>query len=292
VRQTLVDVLLDEGYDVWVENWRASIDFPNNSYTLDQGARLDHPRAVETVRERTGAERVRVVAHCQGSVGFLMAAVAGYLPEDSVSHVVSSAISLFFDVPKMTTLKEHTVLRLAELVGRGADASWAIRAPTPFAKMIAEVATHVEERCGNPACQMANFMYGSGNDVLLLHPNVDDRVHRWSARELGYAPFSLIQQVADSCDKGEAVRARSEVLAPKSYVSDSPKIKNTRFLFLGGERNRMFFPRGQERAAEFLKGHGLDAEFLLLKGYGHLDTFWGRDAASDVFPHILSALEP
>ena len=76
---TLAEYLLKLGYDVWDENWRASIDFPPNSYTLDSAARFDHPRAVDVVLEQTGRAQLRTVVHCQGSVGFLMAYAAGYL---------------------------------------------------------------------------------------------------------------------------------------------------------------------------------------------------------------------
>ena len=30
VERTIVDALVDDGYDVWLENWRASIEFPPN----------------------------------------------------------------------------------------------------------------------------------------------------------------------------------------------------------------------------------------------------------------------
>ncbi|WP_345369078.1 hypothetical protein [Algivirga pacifica] len=35
------------GYDVWVENWRASIEFEPNEWDLDTAAINDHPAAVE-----------------------------------------------------------------------------------------------------------------------------------------------------------------------------------------------------------------------------------------------------
>ena len=38
VQVTLVDFLTKHGYDVWLENWRASIDLPPNRWTLDQAA--------------------------------------------------------------------------------------------------------------------------------------------------------------------------------------------------------------------------------------------------------------
>jgi poly(3-hydroxyalkanoate) synthetase len=57
--RTLVDALIDAGHDVWLENWRASIDIPHNRWTLDQAAVLDHPRAVRTVVQETAATRSR-----------------------------------------------------------------------------------------------------------------------------------------------------------------------------------------------------------------------------------------
>ncbi|MEX0789872.1 MAG: esterase, partial [Actinomycetota bacterium] len=72
VQTTLVDALLEEGYDVWLENWRASIDLPPNEWTLDQAAVYDHPVAVRTVAEATGTDEIKAVIHCQGSTSFMM----------------------------------------------------------------------------------------------------------------------------------------------------------------------------------------------------------------------------
>jgi hypothetical protein len=291
VGETIVDRLLREGYDVWVENWRASIDFPNNSYTLDRAARHDHPRAVQFVADAT-KQRLRTIVHCQGSIGFLLSAIEGRL-EEHVSHIVSSAISLFFEVPYMTWLKQRTVLQVARKLGRGCDAQWGIRAPSPVASTIAALSRMTERPCNNGPCQVANFMYGSGWDVLFLHDNVEDQVHAWSARELGYTPFSLIQQVAESCRYGHIVPADSvDVGAPPSYVASRPKLADdVRVTFIGGTHNRMFHPEGQKRSAEFLAAFGYGAGFVPLVGYGHLDTFWGRDSADYVWPIILDGLD-
>ncbi|MGI9098142.1 MAG: hypothetical protein ACR2H2_06560 [Solirubrobacteraceae bacterium] len=71
-RSTLVEALVDSGYDVWMETWRASKDVPNNTWTLDQAAVLDHPPAVRKILEQTGAESIQAVTHCQGSTSFVM----------------------------------------------------------------------------------------------------------------------------------------------------------------------------------------------------------------------------
>ncbi|MEA2199911.1 MAG: hypothetical protein QOI89_507 [Solirubrobacteraceae bacterium] len=292
--ETFADYLLRQGHDVWVESWRASIDLPNNSYTLDQAARYDHPAAVDTVLSETKdtwpSGTLGAVIHCQGSVGFTMSAVAGFLPS-GVTHVVSSAISMFFEVPGATWLKQRAMMPMVKLLGKGADGQWAIRAQTPAGVLLAAVSRRAERQCQNGPCQIANFVYGSGWDVLLRHDNLDDEVHAWSARELGYTPFSLIGQVSESCRYGHIVPAKHARLpTPPSYVATKP-MTDARFTFIGGDHNRMFDVEGQAKTRDFFGRFGLDAALVLLPGYGHLDTFWGRDAAKDVFPVIRDGLE-
>ena len=98
VRTTIVDYLIDRGYDVWLENWRASIDFAPNKWTLDQAAVFDHPEAIKTVVRETGATDVKAIIHCQGSTSFMMSAIAGLVPQ--VKTIVSNAVSLHTVVPK------------------------------------------------------------------------------------------------------------------------------------------------------------------------------------------------
>ena len=57
--RTLVEALIDDGYDVWMETWRASMDVPNNTWNLDQAAVLDHRRRVRKVVELTGADSIQ-----------------------------------------------------------------------------------------------------------------------------------------------------------------------------------------------------------------------------------------
>jgi len=243
------------------------------------------------VLEQTRSDSLRAVVHCQGSISFLMSITAGFLDGANVSHLVSSAISLFFEVPGATWVKQRTVLPFVRAFGTGGDPQWGIRPQTPAGALLAWLARHTERPCGNAPCQIANYLFGSGWDVLFRHENVDDAVHAWCARELGYTPFSLIGQVAESCRYGHIVpSADSGPGTPPSYLRGVPPM-DTRFTFLAGDHNRMFKPTGQRQAYEFVRQCGLDARFELLPGYGHLDTFWGKDAAREVFPIIHAGLE-
>src|SRR5690349_9058998 len=64
--RSLVDVLLEDGRDVWMLNWRGSTDLGRIPWTLDDVARFDHPAAVRHVADATGAGSIKAIAHCQG----------------------------------------------------------------------------------------------------------------------------------------------------------------------------------------------------------------------------------
>lgn len=294
---SLVDHLLSAGYDVWVQNWRGSIDFPAHSYTLDEVAEQDHPSAVATVKELTGGKAIRAFVHCMGSVSFMVAAVAGYLDSTDVSDVVSSNISLYFKVSGAAWLKQRLLVPSFSLIGRGGDPQWGIRAQTPAGVALAKVASLAQRRCRNGPCQVANFMYGSGHEVLLQHKNVDDVVHAWTARELGYTPFSLIRQVAESSRYGRIVAARkdaSEKHDRTAYLARPPRTGGsggTHFTLIAGGENQMFAPVGQRLTEAFLHQFDVPAKFIELPGYGHVDTVLGRDAPADVFPVVSGGLE-
>src|SRR4051812_28868761 len=110
VETTIVDHLIDCGYDVWLENWRASIDLQPNTWNLDKAAVFDHPRAVKKIVDETGAAKIKAVIHCQGSTSFMMSAVAGLLPQ--VTTIVSNAVSLHPVVPEFSRFKITRLLPL------------------------------------------------------------------------------------------------------------------------------------------------------------------------------------
>jgi len=65
--RNIITALMDEGYDVWLENWRASIDLPPSEWDLDKAASYDHPAAVKKTVELTGRKSMKAIIHCQGS---------------------------------------------------------------------------------------------------------------------------------------------------------------------------------------------------------------------------------
>jgi hypothetical protein len=304
VGPSCAEYLLGLGYDVWVETWRASIDLPPNDYTLDHAAMHDHPQAVRKILSVCDAERpgqrtpLKAIVHCQGSISFMMAAVAGWI-DPRVTHIVSSAVSLFIDVTESTWLKQRLAMPMVARMFDGLDAQWGIRPITPNAGVFAALAKRMERPCGNPTCQVANYMYGSGWDVLFRHvdddgnPWVAGALHEWAGREVGYTPLSLIAQVAQSSRHGYIVPSPTPPPGtPPAYLATPPQTQ-AQITFIAGDHNNMFRWQGQHRAAHFFDeavGEG-QTDFVVLPGFGHLDTFWARDAPTVSFPVMKAGLE-
>jgi predicted alpha/beta hydrolase len=287
--RTMVDALVGAGYDVWVEDWRASIDFPPLRYTLDEAAVFDHPAAVRAVRERTGAETIKALVHCQGSTSFTMSSLAGLV--DDVRTVVSNAVSLHPVVTKRSRLKLSTLTPIASRIYDGADPQWAVRPPTPTRKALAKWVQLTRHDCDEPACMMSQYIYGAGTDVLWRHANLDSATHHWVAREFGYVPFSFFRQILASVKAGHLVPADGLPALPRSFVDATPPQEQL-WTFVGGERNVCFRPEGQRRSQGWFRERSpQDHGFVEFPGYSHLDVFFGRHATEDTFPHILAGLE-
>lgn len=290
VATTLVEDLLEHGWDVWLENWRASIDFGPSEWTLDQAAVYDHPKAVETVIDRTGADTVKAVIHCQGSTSFMMAAVAGLLPK--VDTIVSNAVALHPTVPPLANWKLRMTTPVIRRLSRVLDPRWDVdSAPGLVGRLIALWVRLVHHECDNQVCKMVSFTYGAGAPTLWSHANLNDETHEWLRGEFASVPLSFFRQIARSVREGHLVSVDGLPELPANFVAQPPQT-DARFALLAGADNQCFTPEGQQRTFEFLESHGRGRHSVhILPGYGHLDVFMGQRAATDVFPLIRQELE-
>jgi hypothetical protein len=289
LQTTIADALLQRGYDVWVEGWRACIDDPPRRWTLDEAAAFDHPAAIATVVRETGRHDVRVLAHCLGSASFTIAVVAGLVPQ--VKAMVASAIGLHPVVPKRAQLKTALLMPGLRLTTPYLDAQWGIRAPNLYAKSIALTAQLFRGRdCDDAVCQVANFTYGVGRDLLWQHALLEDDVHHFISREFGYVPVRFFRQIYRSEKQGVLVPFADLDELPDTFTG-APK-QDTAITFAGGLNNRVFLPVGQDRSCEhfnaFAPGRHQRLEW---QRYGHMDPWLGRDAEREIYPSAIAALE-
>ena len=285
---TVVDYLVAQGWDVWLLDWRASIEVAPNPWTLDQAAVHDHPRAIRTILAETGADTVKALVHCQGSCSFVMSVVAGLVPE--VDTVVSNAVSLHPVVPVGSRVKLAALLPMVGMITDYIDPRWGDHAPTLAARAIVLGARLTHHACDNGACRMVSFTYGSGDPALWRHENLSDATHEWIRHEFGAVPVSFFRQMAACVRAGRLVRTGDFPSLPGDFAAQPPRTE-ARFALIAGERNQCFLPESQVATYDWLNRDRKNHHALhVLPGYSHLDVFLGSQAARDVFPLIHTEL--
>jgi hypothetical protein len=288
VETNFVDYLVQQGYDVWLENWRASIDLEPNEWNLDQAAKYDHPKAVEKIVEETGREEIKAVIHCQGSTSFMMSAVAGLVPQ--VKTIVSNAVSLHPVVPRWSVVKSKFALPVVGLFTKYLNPQWGNEAPWVFPKIINAVVNTTHRECDNGVCKEVSFTYGSGFPALWRHENLNDETHEWLKHEFAEVPVHFFYHIKKCIEKGNLVSMQRDEHLPDDYVADIPKT-SARFAFFTGEKNLCFLPESQVRSFEYFDRLAPGRHALhKLPEYSHLDVFMGKNAAEDVFPLMVEEL--
>jgi pimeloyl-ACP methyl ester carboxylesterase len=287
--ENLVAYLARRGWDVWLENWRASIDVPPNEWTLDQAARHDHPRAVETILQQTGADSLDAVIHCQGSTSFMLAAVAGLVPQ--VRTIVSNAVSLHPVVPGWSRFKLGYVVPLVGTMTDYLNPQWDRQSDSGIGRFLHRFAEATHHECDNPVCKQVSFYYGSGFPALWRHENLNDATHEWLRHEFADVPLSFYRQIVRGVRAGHLVPAEPGPDLPEDVATRAPQT-DARFAFLAGTENRCFLPESQVRThAAFERREPGRHALHVLPGYSHLDVFMGQRAHEDVFPIIESELD-
>jgi hypothetical protein len=287
VERTIVDALIDDGWDVWLLNWRASIDLDPVPWTLDDAAAYDHPAAVRYIATETGAASIRAVVHCQGSTSFCMSAVAGLLPE--VDVIVSNAVSLHPMIPAFARFKIAALRPAMQQLTPYLNPAWGDGPTSAFSRAARGVVMATHRECDNPVCRMVSFTYGSGRPALWSHELLNEETHDWLRGEFGVVPMSFFAQMAACVKAGELVSVSNRPGLLSRYAGGAPRT-DARFALFAGERNRCFLPESQRRTHEFLARHRTGDTLHVLPSYGHLDMFLGKHAADNVFPAILAEL--
>jgi len=286
---TIVDALLAHGYDVWLENWRASIDFPPNTWTLDQAARYDHPVAVKTICSETGSDKVKVLAHCQGSTSIMMSAIAGLLPQ--VNVIVSNAVSLNPVVSGVAEMKLKLAVPLLSCFTDYLNPQWGLHAPGVLPKLVKGVVALTHHECNNPVCKQVSFTYGFGFPALWAHENLTPETHEWIKGQFAHVPLRFFRQIGECVKAGHLLAAEDLPELPSDFIEEPPGTE-ARIAFFSGENNRCFLPESQRRSYAYFDR--LRPNFHSLKiipGYGHFDMFLGKTAHQDVFPLMIAELD-
>ncbi|MDO3634619.1 alpha/beta fold hydrolase [Mycolicibacterium arseniciresistens] len=286
----LVEYLCARGYDVWLLDYRSSIDLPasRTEYTADDIAEHDYPAAVDYVLRNTkGKNTVQVVAHCFGSTAFMCAMLAGL---QDVRAAVCSQIATHIDAPFVTRLKSG--LRVPRLLERFGIDTMTARAydDEKLREKLFDQALNLwpmgDERCTSATCHRISFIYA----LLYEHDQLNTLTHQDGLPEMfGITSTSALDHLATM------VRHRTVVGADGSdrYMPHLRRLALP-LTFIHGAKNACFKPSSTEKTMQALTEANGDGFYRrhLIPDYGHIDCIFGRNAAADVFPYIVGGLEP
>ncbi len=280
----LLDLLARAGYDVWLENWRGSTAFAPNAWDLDIVAENDHPVAVREVCRLTGATTLKAIIHCQGSTSFMISACRGYLPQ--VDTILSNAVSLHPVVPAFSVFKLDYLLPMLRPFTGYLNPHWAVEAPTWTARAIRALVMLSHREADTPVGKMVSFTYGAGHPALWELDNLAEETRTWITGEFGPVPLSFFTHIR-RCVRAGVLVSRDGSRDYGQQAGNCP----ARLVFFTGRRNKCFLPDSQERSYDFFEKlrpgfHRLYA----YADYSHLDIFFGRNSAEDIFPTMVKEL--
>lgn len=287
IEQNLLEALYQEGFDVWLLDYRASIDLPsaNTRFSADEIARYDYQAAVNKVLAISGADSVQMVAHCFGATTFVMAMLAGL---QGVRSAVCSQIGAHIQVGAEGKLKTGLYLpSLLEKLGidsldayTDTHANWVERL---YDKALRLYPVSFEEKCNSPTCRRITFMYAP----LYEHDQLNTATHDALHEMFGVANIGAFKHLA--------LMAREEQLMDKNgddtYMPHLERL-NIPLRFIHGAENECFLPASTEKTLNALKAlnNGIAYDRKVIPKYGHIDCIFGKHAARDVYPHIIEHL--
>lgn len=288
IETNLLEYLYANGYDVWLLDYRNSIELP--AVTLqasgDDVATKDYPAAVSKVLELTGAKSVQMVVHCWGSTTFFMAMLAGL---KGVRSAVTSQIATQIRAPLATHIKTglHVPSFLNDL-GIKTLTAYVDNHEALLAKVYDEglrlYPIELKNRCTSSTCHCITFMYAP----LYEHANLNEATHDVLHEMFGVANMKAFIHLARLTNTGHLV----DFDGKDTYLPHLDRLAIP-IAFIHGAQNECFLPLSTELTLNDLakaNGNNLYTRHVI-PGYGHIDCIYGKNAAHDVYPFVLQHLE-
>ena len=283
----LLEFLYARGYDVWLLDFRASIDLEASKTPSsgDDVAQKDYPAAVATVREVTGATSVQMVVHCWGSTTFFMAMLAGL---EGVRSVVCSQIATEIRTPQTTTIKTGLhVPSFLQAIGVTSLTAYTDNEEGLLDKMydagLNLFGADVAKFCSSATCHRITFMYA----LLYEHAQLNQATHDALHEMFGIANMQSFVHLEKLTNAGHLVNDAGDEV----YMSQLKRLALP-ICFIHGSLNQCFLPESTALTLAVLQAvNGDRYERHVIDGYGHIDCIFGKNAAVDVYPIIADYLD-
>ncbi|EDM76394.1 hypothetical protein PPSIR1_07505 [Plesiocystis pacifica SIR-1] len=286
----LVEYLFAHGYDLWLLDFRASIELASAEVpaSCDLMATVDLPEGIAEVRRLSGADSVQVIAHCIGATLFYMSALAGKL--EGVRAALTSQATPHIDGSRDHRIKSGLRLpAVLESLGFTSLTAYTDKHDGWLDRLYDRAlelypVAREEERGASATARRITFLYSQ----LYEHDQLNVATHDTLHELFGVANLSCFDQL------GAIIRAEHIVDAEGGdvYLPQVGRLALPLRMIHGAE-NACYLPSGSERSYAWLRQHNDPALYsrVVIPDYGHIDCIFGKDAAEHVYPHILEHLE-
>jgi cholesterol oxidase len=287
---SLVEVLVATKHDVFLLDARTSIDVGRKGTLLDV-ARHDLVAAVDAIANTTG-KQASIVAQGWGSLATHAAMIEGM---KGVRSIVALGGGLLVESTETATIEAglhvENVLDLLGVESLGVDARegepWWQRLYDDALRLLPQRA---DERCESEVCRRIQFVYG----LPFVHARLDEATHDALHEIYGAASIVALEDWAAMVRKGHVPNLGSGWWP---FWRPRRKANLARLAipihYLHGENDRTLFARSTEKTMTMLAKANGAALYTrdLLAGWGHIDPLIGRDAAREVYPKIVAAID-
>lgn len=281
------EFLFANGYDVWLFDYRASPDLQSAStqFSLDDIATKDYPAAVDEVLKVTGAKDVQILAHCVGSMTFLMSMLAGKL-KGKVRSAICSQLAFYPTSPPINEFRAG--LRIASfLTMLGVETMTTDVDADKWEDQLADALLKgfpTKGRFKSPVERRIQLMYGE----VYKHDNLNPETHAAMHEMFGVANLTTFSHL------GKLVRKR-KILNAKGKNVYLPHLERLAIpiTFIHGVENHLFLREGTLETLRALSKRN-DATLyshITFPKYAHMDFFIGENAAIDIFPTLAAHLD-
>jgi hypothetical protein len=298
ISKNFVTYLVEHGYDVWLLDWRASIQLPLSQFTLDDVAQNDYPCAVKQILAvRQDCKTVQAVVHCVGSIAFFMSLASGLLPQ--IRCVACSQVALHPTVGWLMRAKAE--IQLASLISAlNMDHVSPVPDPTYpiFSALLGALVNAVHHECSSTVCHRMTFMYGH----IYPHATLNVETHNRLSEQLGWCNIKTLTHLQQMVDRGgvaamfdygpEENRRRYGAPISPTYVIDASHLQLPITLVSGAD-NQCFLPETTKRTYDWLCDKNDPNLYTrhVVPGFGHWDNFVGAEAYEHCYPCYLEQLE-
>ncbi|KAH7074448.1 hypothetical protein BKA63DRAFT_513049 [Paraphoma chrysanthemicola] len=259
-------------------------------------ARLDVKAAMISVRKQEQGRQAYVVAHCLGSIAMALALLTGDVKAQWINGMTCSQVFTNLVLSKDNEIKAWSRLtKIYEiLAGR-----WFPCHSSPSSPMIQYLLDQLlrfypvgsrREICNSTVCHRCNVPFG----------------RCWNHANLNRATHSHLDQFFDGVHTNFVTHlSRMGVTEPRHVRTNLPAFENLvipenlwrlegiKINFLSGSDNAVWSIKSTKDSYDLLRDTFPDGRYerTVVKDYGHLDCWMGKNAYRDVYPRVEHHVE-